>query len=232
MMMNGLGRWSEEASRSCQFILRLNIRTIHTITQFLTEQLHADLPLSLFEEAEKNSVGGKLKLPKSRSIFIDGSEEVLSLLRVYVTWLYYYRADLVRFREFLEPHFGIMCTALGQLLTTLCQAGAPFADIMPMPALGLEAAETVGLHCLNGAGLPEVCRLVYYVSRDRALKSRSFEDESGYTDNMTWSRLYGIKVCAQELAKSEFPLQMDLMEMGRYVFPMFSYVENGKSTLR
>ncbi|KAK3380030.1 hypothetical protein B0T24DRAFT_590544 [Lasiosphaeria ovina] len=222
--------WTDAKSRSCQFILLMNIRTIHTLSRLLREEL-VDLAQRRDAETTTNEAGpsdqrnapAKFSLPAQR---------ILPLLRVYIAWLLFYGRDLVAYQEHLEPHFGTMCRTLGQTLSHLVELlGGELEAGNRTPWRFEEDKETLGMGCLNGPDLPSGCPL-YYDPSKRTPKPRADEipSQSPNADDLALARGLDIVSRALDLAdeKSRFPLAVCKTRKGSHELTTFEYLEGGK----
>ncbi|VBB86792.1 Putative protein of unknown function [Podospora comata] len=192
-------KWTEERSRSCQYLLLLNIRTIHTISKLLRDELN--------ELVKRQPV--ETTPAQEQSKFTPVFARVLPFLRVYMAWLCFYSTELKQYQEHLEPQFGDMCKmlsmALGLLLEFVANAQEP-GKIVPWRFA--EDELTLGVNCLNGPEL-KGCQLYCdpFSKQPKPRRDESPEDEYS-NDDITWSRMLHIALCAFELATpgSPFPL--------------------------
>ncbi|KAH8895052.1 hypothetical protein GQ53DRAFT_839417 [Thozetella sp. PMI_491] len=194
-----IGHWSEAGSRSCEHLLRWNIRTIHSTARFLHDELAEHLK-KLASNPPKEEAPSK-----TQSAISFG----MGLLSVYMTWLCTYSSDLVDFRPHLEPYFADMGKALAQTLTLTLDVvyrSLDSANGASLPFRLAEDEETLGLRCLDGANLPDRCRLQYVSLTGKAKISK--EDYNGeYSDEqMLVTRAAHVSCCAVHLGSDpKFP---------------------------
>ncbi|KAL2019524.1 hypothetical protein VTK56DRAFT_9558 [Thermocarpiscus australiensis] len=223
-------KWTDEGSRSCQFILLLNIRTINTISRLLGDEI-ADLIRQKTAEAPPKSSDSSAK-GESASKFTPVFTRLLPLLRVYMTWLCAYGSELVEFRAHLEPHLGTMCMTLSNTLTTLFELlGSDTKLGTAVPWRFPEDEMTLGIRCLNGPDLHDGCQL-YYDAFTRKPKPRR-EDVPGAnytTDDDTFTRALDVVFCALDLSNpsSKFPLTTSTTKNGAQELTTVVYLEGGK----
>ncbi|KAK1756087.1 hypothetical protein QBC47DRAFT_400989 [Echria macrotheca] len=212
--------WTDAKSRSCQTILRLNVRTIESLSKLLRDQL-LDL---IQQKASPDSVGAAQSAHdgKKETKFTAAFHRILPLFRVYMAWLCFYSPELTDFRVFLEPQFGSMCKVLAHTLTLSLEwlKNGPDAE-QSVRWLFPEDEETVGIRCLNGPELDDGCRLRYDALK---LQPKPRADEvpgaDFSPDTAAWIRLFDVALCALRLAgHSPFPI---IFSNGS-----FSYVEQG-----
>ncbi|KAK4106099.1 hypothetical protein N658DRAFT_415652 [Parathielavia hyrcaniae] len=227
-------KWTEEGSQSCQFILLLNLRTIHAIGSLLGEEIKGIINRSSAEApvAASGSSSGSKFVTKFTVAF----NRVLPLLRVYMTWLCFYSSELVLFRPHLEPQFGAMCKTLGNALTMLFELLATDQQLGNTVSWRFPEDEiTLGIKCLNGPELHDGCQL-HYDAFTRQPKPRR-EDVSGSAqdteDDVTFTRAMDSLLCALDLsaAESKFPLTNSTTTKGSQELTTFEYLEGGKPEL-
>ncbi|KAK4155907.1 hypothetical protein C8A00DRAFT_13108 [Chaetomidium leptoderma] len=224
-------KWTDEGSRSCQFILLLNVRTIHAIARLVGEETATVMKRKSAEIPAATS--GTSSQTETVTKFTPAFNRVLPLLRVYMAWLCSYGSELVAFQAHLAPQFGIMCTALSNTLTLLFelfgteqQLGNPVSWRFP------EDEITLGIKSLNGAGLHDGCQL-YFDAFTRQPKPRR-EDVSGANhtddDDVTFTRALDVLLCAIDLSapESKFPLTTSAITKGSRDLTAFVYLEGGK----
>ncbi|KAK3375173.1 hypothetical protein B0H63DRAFT_269661 [Podospora didyma] len=217
--------WTETKSRSCQYILLMNIRTIHTLSRILREEIVYIVQGST--EASTGAEYQRCSLSKFTPVF----SRVLPLLRAYMTWLCSYGHDLVEYQAHLEPQFGNMCRNLSQVLTLLFELLGKQKDLANTVPFRLpEDDETLGLKCLNGADVGEGCQLsvdpISYKPKPRA------EDIPGATftaDDAAITRVMGIIVCALHLAQEDLKFPLVVNQTAQAVnAATFQFLEGGK----
>ncbi|KAK4123203.1 hypothetical protein N657DRAFT_634392 [Parathielavia appendiculata] len=224
-------KWTEEGSQSCQFILLLNVRTIHGIASLLGEEIKGIINRSSAEAAADAS--GSSSASKTSTKFTVAFNRVLPLLRVYMAWLCFYSSELVRFRPYLEPQFGAMCKSLSITLTLLFELLASDQQLGNTVSWRFPEDElTLGIQCLNGPELHDGCQL-YYDAFTRQPKPRR-EDVSGSAerteDDVTFTRALDVLLCALDLSatESDFPLINSATRKESRDLTTFEYLEGGK----
>ncbi|KAM7207382.1 hypothetical protein V8F20_002262 [Naviculisporaceae sp. PSN 640] len=220
-------KWTDSGSLSCQFILLQNVRTIHTITRLFREELVEAVNREPVE-APADSTGRKEDTGKYSSTF----HSVLPLLRVYMTWLCFSSADLVGYKEHLEPQFGQMCKTLANTLNLLFTLVA--SDVASVenrvPWRFPEDEETIGMACLNGPKLPEGTRLCYDpIHHKPKPRAEEVKGTKFTADDITSMRALAVISCALDLAnQSSFPIAHSKVLDGAQEQAKFIYTENGK----
>ncbi|KAK3357654.1 hypothetical protein B0T25DRAFT_566915 [Lasiosphaeria hispida] len=215
--------WTDAKSRSCQFTLLVNIRTIHTVSRLLQQEIQ-----DLVQQKSSTAVARAAVTStqgETQSKFTSPFHRALPLLRVYMTWLLFYSSDLVAFQPHLEPQFGAMGRSIAKTLTLLLELLSDSADFgTTVTWLFPEDEETSGIKCLNGPDLYSGCQLRFDALKQE-LKSRP-EDLNAKdltADNAAYTRAFDVALCAIRLAQnSPFPLTMPNGSK------TFVYMENGK----
>lgn len=218
-MLTILAAWDQAKSRSCQFILLLNIRTINIIAR----ELKAELVDVVQKDTSQTLATETAKSPRK---FPAGIYRILPVFRIYMTWLVYCSKDLTEFRSFLEPQFAEMCQTLAQTLTLLLELLKKHQDDLTMAAAWLfpEDLETIGMQCLNGPDLADGCRLSYNgVTRQPKPRADELNDADLSADNASMHRIFDAVLCGMRLADhTPFPIMTTEGTMA------FSYVEGEK----
>ncbi|KAK1826944.1 hypothetical protein QBC39DRAFT_186553 [Podospora conica] len=213
--------WDKAKSRSCEFILLLNIRTINTITR----ELRAEL-VDLVQKDTSQTLSTEMGSDGAPRKFTAAFYRILPVFRVYMTWLLFYSKDLMEFRSFLEPQFADMCQALAQTLTLLLELLNKHQDDLAQAIAWLfpEDMETIGMQCLNGPELPEQCRLTFNgVTHKSKLRADELKDADLSADNASMHRIFDAVLCGMRLAEhTPFPIMTPEGTM------IFSYVEGVK----
>ena len=214
--------WTDARSRSCQFVLQLNARTIYTISRLLSGELEdivQQKPLQAVAKDAAVSAGGGNAVK-----FTPTFCRILPLFRVYMTWLCFYTSDLDDYREHLQPQFGNMCKSLAHTLTLLLDLLTDISDKTSVSWLFPEDEETIGMKCLNGPELYEGCQL-RYDALEKKLKPPADEVSSAdrTADNAASVRVFDAVLCGLRLSQdSSFPI---ILSEGS---KSFSYVEGVK----
>ncbi|AEO68944.1 uncharacterized protein THITE_2118812 [Thermothielavioides terrestris NRRL 8126] len=223
-------KWTVEGSRSCQFILLLNLRTIHAIARLLGEEI-ADL-IKLRSAETPAATSSAAPEAETATKFTPVFNRVLPLLRVYMAWLCFYGSQLVDFKAHLEPQFGAMCAMLGSTLSLLFdllgsepQLGTPVSWRFP------EDEMTLGINCLNGPDLHNGCQL-HYDAFTRQPKPRIDDIPSAdhTADDVMFTRCFDVLLCALDLSapESRFPFTTSSVKKGTRELTAFVYLEGGK----
>ncbi|OTB00110.1 hypothetical protein M426DRAFT_243703 [Hypoxylon sp. CI-4A] len=142
--------WSSEGSRSAQFLLRFNIRTILILLRVLKTALadeNATFP------APKNEAGSR-KDHESPICFSQILTKLLPFFRIYASWIYVSRADTNEYREFLEPYISDVYRLLADTFTLLNTALDGAAETVPSKYLLAEDTEVLGFRPFGDRKLP------------------------------------------------------------------------------
>lgn len=224
---SSLAKWTDSGSLSCQFILLQNVRTIQIITTLLREEL-VEAVHRLPVEVPADPTGQKEDKGKYTSTF----HGVLPLLRVYMTWLCFSSADLVGYKEHLEPQFGQMCKTLASTLNLLFDlVASDIASVQNRVSWRFpEDEETLGMKCLNGPKLPEGTQLCYDpIHRTPKPRAEEVKNAKFTADDITATRALDVISCALDLAnQSSFPIVHSKILDGTQEQAKFIYTENGK----
>lgn len=221
--------YSLNASNSCQYILRLNVRWILVLCRLLQsevqEYVKATLPTGVASPQDKAM--GNAEHSKQASVFTD---TVLPLVRVYMAWLFIYRADIVEYQDHLSPYVFDMYRALAQSLTMVAKELT--AALATSPYLLVEDVEALGLRPFDDAKLTtSVCRIHHEPEKD---SFKPHWEDTGLPKNSpeeeTKRRLYDLMNCGFSLALDErFPLGITTaVSEGSSEVITISYLEGGK----
>ena len=149
------------------------------------------------------------KTPELSANFKPYAENILPLLRIYMTWICTYRTDIVKYGEHLEPYAHDMYRTLGQALTTVIKEFLE-QDLATSSYLLPEDLEALGLNPLDDTSLPSECRLHYTPDQDTR-KPRPGDTGCIPTtpQQELLSRIYDILSCGYFLATDRvFPFAM------------------------
>ncbi|KAI1180437.1 hypothetical protein F4777DRAFT_316019 [Nemania sp. FL0916] len=139
--------WTLEASQSCQFLLRFNIRMMLVLLRALCRVLGDSMITS--GEPSSSSIDGE-----SCITFASSLTKLLPLFRFYLAWSYVTRADLVEYQEYLEPHIKEVYRLLADVLTSLNVYIDQTMEIVSSKYLLAEDLEAQGLRSLGDRRLP------------------------------------------------------------------------------
>lgn len=220
--------WSIDASNSCQYILRLNVRWMLILCRLLQSELleYVKAAPPADDELSRSGNGGKPKDHRQVSIF---TETLLPLARIYMAWVFIYRADIVEYQDHLGSYVFDMYRALAQYLTMVAKEFK--AELTASPYLLAEDVEALGMKPFDDVNLAPVCRLQHEFGKDsfkphwedRGMSKNSPEQE-------TKSRIYDLMNCGFSLALDErFPLGITTpspQDSGEAI--TISYIEGGK----
>lgn len=221
--------YSLNASNSCQYILRLNVRWILVLCRLLQsevqEYVKATLPTGDALPQDKDV--GNAEHSKQTSVFTD---TILPLVRVYMAWLFIYRADIVEYQDHLSPYVFDMYRALAQSLTMVAKELK--AALATSPYLLVEDVEALGMRPFDDAKLTtSVCRIHHEPEKD---SFKPHWEDTGLPKNSreeeTKRRLYDLMNCGFSLALDErFPLGVTTAaSKGSGEVITISYLEGGK----
>lgn len=222
--------WSLDASASCQYILRLNIRWILALSRLLHSELQefikAAPPGEDDAQVSKHADGSK---PVQK--FSAFMENVLPLMRIYMVWLYIHRADVVDYQDHLGPYVFDMYRAIAQSLSLVVKAFRS-EQMSASPYLLEEDVVALGMKPFADPSLPSVCR-IHYQPGDDIFKPH-WED-SGLTkataEQEMRSRVFELMHVGFSFAFDErFPLDITTPAAGSNEAITISYVEGGKAS--
>ncbi|OIW33425.1 hypothetical protein CONLIGDRAFT_695949 [Coniochaeta ligniaria NRRL 30616] len=220
--------WTPEGSQSCQFTLRLNIRTICVILNRLEPEL-SDMVNNMRSSSGQSNNTIEASSTKDDSKFNALVSAALPLLRVYMTWLCMYRSDIVQFESHLQPYIVQMYKSLSAVLSSLFEVLSHYPRLEPVPYLFKEDMEALGLKALNGAAIPSAC-LLGTDSITRVPKSRPEEagDQNFRPEDLSFTRALDITTCAVVLVDDpEFPLAISQASDGLHLATV-TYLAAGK----
>lgn len=222
--------YSVNASNSCQYLLRLNVRWILVLSRLLQSELLEYVKAVPPAEDATNRNGDETDATGSKqtSIF---AETILPLARIYMAWLFIYRADIVEYQDHLAPYVFDMYQAVAKTLTMMARefksvlAASPYLLPEDVEALGMKPFDDVELSS-------PVCRIHHEYGKD---SFKPHWEDTGLPKNSpdqeTNSRLYDLVNCGFSLALDErFPLGIatSASKAGGEVITI-SYLEEGKS---
>ncbi|KAL1838011.1 hypothetical protein VTJ49DRAFT_3134 [Mycothermus thermophilus] len=226
-----LNKLNKEGSRTCQFILIRNLRTIHVIADLLGKEIaelikrrSAETPAG----ADKSSAQGE-----TGTNFTAAFNRALPLLRIYMAWLCSYATTLMTFRPHLEPQFGTMAATLSATLSLLFELlgsepplGTPVSWRFP------EDEMTLSIECLNGPNMSDGCQLSYdaFTRKPKPRREDVPTAKDVTEDDVNFTRALDVILCALDIAdpKSAFPFTMTTVTKGSRELTRFVYLENGK----
>lgn len=223
-------KWSVDASASCQFILRLNIRWVLVLSSLLHSELQEFIKAAPpgEDDAQSNKAAGKTKRAQKFSAF---TENILPLMRIYMAWLYIYRADVVDYQDHLGPYVFDMYRALAQSLSLVAKAFSG-EQMSASPYLLEEDAIALGMKPFADPSLPSVCR-IHYLPGENTFKPH-WEDcglTQGTAEQEMRSRVFELMHVGFSFAFDErFPLAIIPPTGSSKETIKLSYVEGGKST--
>ncbi|KAI1761459.1 hypothetical protein GGR53DRAFT_469294 [Hypoxylon sp. FL1150] len=143
--------WTMAGSRSAQFLLRFNIRTVLVLLRQLKAGLLDESATSEAPVDDSQSTGnGESPLCFSQLLM-----NIIPLIRIYIPWIYVSRADANNYREHLEPYISQVYQLLAESLTLL-NATIDKISVTTTSSKYLlpEDAEMLGLIPFNNQDLP------------------------------------------------------------------------------
>lgn len=221
--------YSVNASNSCQYILRLNVRWILVLSRLLQSELleYVKAAPPTAEATSQHGDRADANTSQQASIF---TETILPLARIYTAWLFIYRVDIVEYQDHLGPYVFDMYRAVAQSLTMMARefksglAASPYLLPEDVEALGMKPFDDVQL-------ASSVCRIHHEYGNDNF--KPHWEDAGrpkNTPDQETKSRLYDLVNCGFSLALDErFPLGITTsvsQDSGEAI--TISYLEGGK----
>lgn len=221
-------KWSLVASNSCQFILGMNVRWIVALSRLLQSELQE---FSKAAAPAKDTGDAKHGEPrKSGEKFSPFTENLLPLMRIYMAWLYIYRADIVKYQEHLGGHVFDMYRILAQTLTTITKEFQG-QQMVASPYLLPEDVTALGMKPFDESGMASVCRLHLAFGKDTF---KPHWEDTGLPRNEPdvelRARVYDLMNCGFSLSLDDtFPLAANPPAEGSDGVITVSYVEGGKA---
>lgn len=223
--------WSVDASASCQYILRLNIRWVLALSTLLHSELQEFIKAAPPGQDDTH-LSKDVEKAKGVSKFSAFTENILPLMRIYMAWLYIYRADVVDYQDHLGPYVLDMYRALAQSLSLVTKAFSG-EQMSASPYLLEEDVIALGMKPFADPSLPSVCR-IHYLPGENTFKPH-WED-CGLTketaEQEMRSRVFELMHVGFSFAFDErFPLAITTPAGGSSEAITISYVEGGKSSV-
>lgn len=222
--------WSVDASASCQYILRLNIRWVLVLSRLLHSELQEFIKTAPpgEDDTHQNEDAKTAKVVSKFSAFM---ENILPLIRIYMTWLYIYRADVVDYQDHLGPYVFDMYRALAQSLSLVAKVFSG-EQMSASPYLLEEDVIALGMKPFADPSLPSVCR-IHYLPEENTFKPH-WEDcglSKGTAEQEMRSRVFELMHVGFSFAFDErFPLAITTPAGDSNEAIKISYVEGGKSS--
>lgn len=210
-----------EASQSCQFILRLNMRTISILARIACDELQ--------DVVDRGELTPKGKSVEEEPIKISPvMEKILPLLRLYTSWLGSVRLQVVQYEDHLEPHVKDMYRYLAKCFSLLIEV---FKDdnLATAEYLLHEDLETLGFQPLVHGDIPETFR-IHYNEMTGVDKQRGSGTGSKKREGI--NRVRDIIACGLHLAEDEkFPFGVSMQRKANGAeMPTVIYVEDGATS--
>lgn len=218
--------WSDSASKSCEFLLGMNVRWIVVISRLFQAELQEFSKAA----APAKDTADNGETPKHTTEFSPFTENLLPLMRVYMAWLYIYRADIVKFQGHLGAHVFDMYRILAQVLTTILK-DFNGQQMEASPYLLPEDVLALGMKPFDGPNMAPACRLHLAFGRD---EFKPHWEDTGLPrkepDAEMRARVYDLMNCGFSLALDDkFPLAVKPPAEGSDGTVTISYVEGGKA---
>lgn len=206
----------------------MNVRWIVALSRLLQSELQE---FSKAAAPAKDTGGTKHgESLKSAEKFSPFTENLLPLMRIYMAWLYIYRADIMKFQEHLGGHVFDMYRILAQTLTTLTKEFQG-QQMVASPYLLPEDVVALGMKPFDDPGMASVCRLHLAFGKDTF---KPHWEDTGLPRNEPdvelRARVYDLMNCGFSLSLDEtFPLAANPPAEGSDGLITISYVEGGKA---
>ncbi|KAG8161528.1 hypothetical protein KVR01_008515 [Diaporthe batatas] len=226
-LSRALKDWKDSASKSCEFVLGMNVRWIVVISRLFQAELQ-EFSKAAAPAKDTAENGAKAKHAAKFSPF---TENLLPLMRVYMAWLYIYRADIVKFQGHLGGHVFDMYRILAQVLTTILKEFNG-QQMEASPYLLPEDVVALGMKPFDGPNMASACRLHLAFGRD---DFKPHWEDTGLPrkepDAEMRARVYDLMNCGFSLALDDgFPLAVNPPAEGSDGTVTISYVEGGKGS--
>ncbi|KAI5867951.1 hypothetical protein GGS23DRAFT_4071 [Durotheca rogersii] len=207
--------WTLQGSQSCQFVLRFNIRTILILLRLLKTKILEESATSSASDHE-GEVGEEAE---SVICFSPILMKLLPLLRLYISWIYVARADVIKYQAYLGPYvrdvYRFLADTLTLLNSTIGQAAATTSSKYLLP----EDTEALGLRPLGDRDLPLFLQVKDVRSASQSKKhkapkprQRAFGRQYKPRTEAIW-RVRDIAYCGILLAGSpNFPVDLTLRQ--------------------
>ncbi|KAJ3565623.1 hypothetical protein NPX13_g7438 [Xylaria arbuscula] len=150
--------WTIQGSQSCQFLLRFNVRMMLILSRVLDRTLCDHTPTTTSDSTAND---GESCIPISPSLL-----KLLPLFRLYISWSYVTRADLVQFQEYLEPYIKELYRLLPDIFTIFNRYIDITKDTVSSKYLLPEDIEAQGLRPLTDKKLPLFLHVVEHHRSD------------------------------------------------------------------
>lgn len=221
--------YSLNASNSCQFVLRLNVRWILVVFHLLQTELEEYVkaaPPTVAQPFDGRD-GANTKASQPANIF---TETILPLARLYMAWLFISRNDIVKYQDHLGSYVFDMYRAVAQSLTMLAKEFT--SQLPPSSYLLAEDVEAIGMKPFDDVNLEPVCRIHHEFGKDNF--KPHWEDTGRPKDppeQETLSRIYDLIACGFSLALDDtFPIGITSSSSQVSGEPItISYIEAGES---
>lgn len=206
----------------------MNVRWIVALSRLLQSELQEFSKAAAPAKDAGDTKPGES--PKSAEKFSPFTENILPLMRIYMAWLYIYRADIVKFQEHLGGHVYDMYRILAQALTTLTKEFQG-QQMVASPYLLPEDVMALGMKPFDNPDMASVCRLHLAFGKDTF---KPHWEDTGLPRNEPdvelRARVYDLMNCGFSLSLDDtFPLAANPPAEGSDGVITISYVEGGKA---
>ncbi|KAI1268351.1 hypothetical protein F5Y18DRAFT_226098 [Xylariaceae sp. FL1019] len=193
--------WTMEGSQSCQFSLRFNVRMLLAVLRAFDAILRSETAgISKLDEVPTDG--------ESCLTFDPSFMRLVPILRLYLAWVHVSQADLVQYREYLEPHINDFYKMVADVLTCLNVYIDAARSTIPSQYLLAEDVEAQGLRPIDDERLPHFIDVTdprdlrspqrcKQRKRQRNISGRQFKQET----EMVW-RIRDLIYCGILLAGS------------------------------
>lgn len=167
---------------------------------------------------------------KNTGKFSPFTENLLPLMRIYMAWLYIYRADIVKYQEHLGGHVFDMYRILAQALTTITKEFQG-QQMVASPYLLPEDVLALGMKPFDEPSMAPVCRIHHAFGKETF---KPHWEDTGLPRNgpdvELRARVCDLMNCGFSLALDDvFPLAANPPAEGSDGVIKISYVEGGKA---
>lgn len=134
-----------ERSRSCQYLLSFKVRVAVVLFRLTSTAIREDATAAASREQETGEPTNEISAPLQR---------LLPLARVYIAWIYVFRASLIQYQEWLEPHIRELHNLLADCLTLLLPYAIANEEVAESKYLLEEDVEALGIRPFSERKLP------------------------------------------------------------------------------
>lgn len=204
----------------------MNVRWIVALSRLLQSELQEFSKAAAPAKDTNDTKDGESV--KSAEKFSPFTENLLPLMRIYMAWLYIYRADIVKYQDHLGGHVFDMYRILAQVLTTITKEFEG-QQMVASPYLLPEDVVALGMKPFDEPGTASACQL--HLSFGKDTFKPHWEDTGlprNEPDVELRARVYDLIACGFSLSLDDtFPLAAN--PPGSDGVITISYVEGGKT---